>query len=156
VEPKTNIEVLSLDGTSIRFPSPIDKTLRPRGPRMVSALRLPAPRSRGSELYIADANGRNITASPSGVVRDIRRFVADMESGNGPSDCICFGSQRLPANLPDERRRHEFDRLLDEGGDAEMPSWSPDGSFLAFAWKKSGTSRYDIYVQDLSTGKTLS
>jgi len=44
-------------------------------------------------------------------------------------------------------------RVIDEGGDAENPSWSPTGNFLAFAWKKSGNSRFDIYLHDLVTGK---
>jgi TolB protein len=33
------------------------------------------------------------------------------------------------------------------------PAWSADGQFIAFAWQRSKTSNFDIYIHDLSTGK---
>jgi TolB protein len=44
-------------------------------------------------------------------------------------------------------------RLVDEGGEAANPSWSPEGTFLAFAWRKAGSSRFEIFIHDLATGK---
>jgi len=44
-------------------------------------------------------------------------------------------------------------RIIDDGGDAEYPSWSPDGQNIAFAWQKPGTGRYDIYIHNLGTGR---
>jgi TolB protein len=44
------------------------------------------------------------------------------------------------------------ERIINEGGDAENPTWSPDGQFIAFAWKKPAT-HYDIYIHDFVTGR---
>lgn len=152
---ETNIEVLSLDGTSIRFPSPIGQNSAPAWSPDGQRIAFTSTRGgRGSELYIADANGRNISR--------ISPRVASGTSGDlsptwnpATGHQIAFVSDRSGTQqiyrMNDDGT--SLTRLLDEGGDAEMPSWSPDGSFLAFAWKKSGTSRYDIYVQELSTGK---
>mgnify|MGYP001365009617 CR=1 FL=1 len=38
-------------------------------------------------------------------------------------------------------------------GSNEDPAWSPDGQRIAFAWQKSQTSYFDIYVHDLATGR---
>jgi TolB protein len=44
-------------------------------------------------------------------------------------------------------------RVIDDGGTAVNPAWSPDGQRIAFAWQKSRTSYFDIYVHDLATGR---
>ena len=46
-------------------------------------------------------------------------------------------------------------RIVKEGGDADSPSWSPDGSWLAFHWKPRQSDRYDIYVSEVSSGKDM-
>ncbi len=43
-------------------------------------------------------------------------------------------------------------RLVEEGGHAVEPSWSTDGQRIAFAWLKSRTSNFDIYIHDLANG----
>jgi TolB protein len=43
-------------------------------------------------------------------------------------------------------------RLVEEGGHAVEASWSPDGQFIAFAWLKSRTSNFDVYIHDLARG----
>jgi TolB protein len=44
-------------------------------------------------------------------------------------------------------------RLVDEGGHAVGPAWSPDGQRIAFAWQRSRSSNFDIYIHDLGTGR---
>jgi TolB protein len=43
-------------------------------------------------------------------------------------------------------------RILKEGGDSDSVSWSPDGKWLAFHWKPSRSSNYDIFVADVAGG----
>ena len=43
-------------------------------------------------------------------------------------------------------------RILKEGGDSDSVSWSPDGKWLAFNWKPSRSSNYDIFVADVASG----
>ena len=46
-------------------------------------------------------------------------------------------------------------RLITYGGDANGPSWSPNGLFIAFSWGEVGTGAYDIYVINISTGQII-
>ena len=43
-------------------------------------------------------------------------------------------------------------RLIEEGGHAVEATWSPDGQRIAFAWLKTRTSNFDIYIHELATG----
>jgi TolB protein len=153
---ETNIEVISLkDGTSLRFPSPIGQNSAPAWSPDGQRIAFTSTRgNRGSELYVAEANGRNIT-------RIAPRVSAGTSGDLSPTwnpatgHQIAFvsdrsGSQQIYRMNDDGT---SLTRLIDEGGDAEMPAWSRDGNFLAFTWKKSGTSHYDIYILDLIGGK---
>ena len=44
-------------------------------------------------------------------------------------------------------------RLINEGGEAVSPSWSPDGVHLAFSWRRRLTGRFDIYLLDVVSGR---
>jgi TolB protein len=44
-------------------------------------------------------------------------------------------------------------RLVQEGGHAVNAAWSPDGQRIAFAWQRSQTSNFDIYIHELATGR---
>jgi len=41
-------------------------------------------------------------------------------------------------------------RLIEEGGHAVEASWSSDGQRIAFAWMKTRTSNFDIYIHELA------
>jgi TolB protein len=45
-------------------------------------------------------------------------------------------------------------RIIDQGGQAVNPNWSPDGQMIAFAWQKSRTD-FDIYIHNLATGANV-
>jgi TolB protein len=155
----TNIEVISRNGGSpAPFPSPVGFNTTPAwspdGKRVAFAsTRDKHSTSDGPEIYIANSNGTNmsrllprstatgIDTSPVWNPATGRElvFVSDRS-----------GSQQLYRINDDGTNLR---RIIDEGGDAENPSWAPTGSFLAFAWKKSGNSRFDIYLHDLVTGK---
>jgi TolB protein len=43
-------------------------------------------------------------------------------------------------------------RIIDDGGSAVNPAWSPDGQRIAFALQRP-RGYYDIYMHDLGTGR---
>jgi TolB protein len=43
-------------------------------------------------------------------------------------------------------------RVINDGGAAVNPAWSPDGQRIAFAWQRSGAP-FDIYIHELATGR---
>lgn len=42
-------------------------------------------------------------------------------------------------------------RLLQSGGSADSPAWSPNGEYIAFCWKPERAPRFDIFVMDITT-----
>jgi TolB protein len=42
-------------------------------------------------------------------------------------------------------------RITEEGGDAENPVFSPDGTMIAFAWQKPKSGAFDIHLYDRTT-----
>jgi len=154
-----NIEVIPRrGGSSAPFPSPAGLNTTPAwspdGKRIAFASNRDTHRSAdGPEIYIAGSNGTNM-------VRLLPRTTAkgiDTSPVWNPATGreLAFvsdrsGSQQIYRINDDGTNLR---RLIDDGGDAENPSWSPDGNFLAFAWKRSGNSRFDIYIHDLVRGK---
>jgi len=155
----TNIEIIPRrGGTPVPFPSPVGLNTTPAwspdGKRIAFASnRDKHSTADGPEIYIANSNGSNM----------VRLLPRSTSSGIDTSPVwnpatgreLVFvsdrsGSQQLYRINDDGTNLR---RVIDEGGDAENPSWSPTGNFLAFAWKKSGNSRFDIYLHDLVTGK---
>jgi TolB protein len=155
----TNIEVISRNGgSSVPFPSPVGLNTTPSwspdGKRIAFASnRDKHSTADGPEIYIANSNGTNM----------IRLLPRTASSGIDTSPVWNPATGRELAFVSDRSGSQQIyrinddgtnlRRLIDEGGDAENPSWSPTGNFLAFAWKKTGNSRFDIYLYDLVTGK---
>ena len=157
--PVTNVEVMSRKGGShAGFPAPSGHnqtpTWSPDGKRIAFAsTRDKRGSSDGTEIYVADANGQNISRllPRSSASRGIETSpVFNPATGRE----IAFVSDRSGTQqiyrINDDGTN--LRRLIDDGGDAENPSWSPDGNFIAFAWKKSGRG-FDIYLHDLVTGR---
>lgn len=48
----------------------------------------------------------------------------------------------------DEKKQR---RLLQSGGSADSPAWSPNGEYIAFCWKPERAPRFDIFVMDITT-----
>ncbi len=46
-------------------------------------------------------------------------------------------------------------RLITYGGDANAPSWSPNGLFMAYSWGVVETGTYDVYVINIATGQIV-
>jgi TolB protein len=152
----TNIEVISRNGGSaMPFPSPAGLNTTPAwspdGKRIAFASNRDRHATDGTEIYLANANGGNMTRllprSSTGGVIDTSP-VWNPKTGRE----IAFVSDRSRSQqiyrINDDGTN--LRRLIEDGGDAENPSWHPDGNFLAFAWKKPGKG-FDIYIHDLVT-----
>ncbi|MCS6805532.1 MAG: hypothetical protein RMM98_12315 [Acidobacteriota bacterium] len=46
-------------------------------------------------------------------------------------------------------------RLLQNGGSADSPAWSPNGQYIAFCWKPERSPRFDIFVMDITSGEIV-
>ncbi len=148
-----NIEVMSiLDRRVTEFPKPSGTTETPSWSPDASQVAYSAHTAEGTtEIFAADWNGRNskrLTVSKKGTIN-----ISPTWSKTGRQ--IAFVSDRSGTQqiyIMDAEGTN-VQRLIDEGGDAENPSWSPDGQFIAFAWKRRNSGRYDIYIHDLARGQ---
>jgi len=155
----TNIEIIPRrGGPSVPFPSPVGLNTTPAWSPDGKRIAFASNRDRhssgdGPEIYVANSNGTNM----------IRLLPRPTSRGIDTSPVWNPATGRELAFVSDRSGTQQIyrinddgtnlRRIIDDGGDAENPSWSPDGNFLAFAWKRSGNSRFDIYLHDLVTGR---
>jgi TolB protein len=149
---KWEISIYSfIDGSRLHFPEfnsfASTPAISPDGTEVAFSLRTP----RGdTDLYVSKLDGSNRrditnnpaidnapTWSPSGKQL---AFESDREGGVAQI-YICDSDG---ANVR---------RIIKEGGDADSPAWSPDGRWIAFHWKPHLSTRYDIFLAEVSTGK---
>jgi TolB protein len=102
------------------------------------------------EIYVADWNGKNmrrLTVNKGVDVSPVWNPKTGLE--------IAFTSDRngSPQIYIMDADGTNVRRLVEEGGHAVNASWSPDGQNIAFAWQRSKTSNFDIYVHNLATGR---
>ncbi len=102
-----------------------------------------------TEIYVADWNGKNlrrltvskaVNVSPTWNPRTGHQLAFTSDRGGSPQIYI----------MDDDGTN--IKRLVEEGGHAVEPSWSSDGQRIAFAWLKSRTSNFDIYIHELVNG----
>jgi TolB protein len=102
-----------------------------------------------TEIYVADWNGKNL-----------RRLTVTKAVNVSPTwnpktgHSLAFTSDRSgsPQIFIMDDDGTNVRRLVEEGGHAVEASWSPDGERIAFAWLKTRTSNFDIYIHELATG----
>ena len=145
------LEILSqLDRRPLPFPAFEGTNTTPAGSPDGGQLAFSSSKDGNMEIYVSDWNGRNprrltnspkIDMSPAWNIKTGRQiaFMSDRS-----------GSQQIYIMDTDGSN---VEQLIREGGDAENPSWSPDGQNIAFAWQRTGTGKYDIYIHNLATGK---
>ncbi|MDD5542134.1 MAG: Tol-Pal system beta propeller repeat protein TolB [Acidobacteriia bacterium] len=102
------------------------------------------------DIYVSDSHGR-----------DLRRLTFSVHHGNNSpvwnpvtGSQIAFVSDRsgIAQLYVMDADGSNVQRLVSEGGWVDAPSWSPDGQFIAFMWKrKSEGGNFDIYILELAS-----
>lgn len=147
-----DIEIVSrVDRRSYTFPRAGGTTTTPSWSPDGSKIAFASSRDGSdTEIYIADWNGRNMRRLTVSKGVDISpvwnprtgREIAFVSDRNGTAQIYIMDAEGTNAR-----------RIINDGGTAVNPAWSPDGQRIAFAWQRSRTSYFDIYVHDLATGR---
>jgi len=102
-----------------------------------------------TEIYVAEWNGKNmrrltvtkaVNVSPTWNPRTGHEIAFTSDRNGSPQIYI----------MDDDGTNVK--RLVEEGGHAVEASWSPDGERIAFAWLKTRTANFDIYIHELASG----
>lgn len=106
------------------------------------------------EIYLSDSHGRNL-----------QRLTYSVHSGNNSPAWnpktgaqIAFISDRsgIAQLYVMDSDGSNVMRMIDEGGWVDSPSWSPDGQFVAFMWKRKGEGgNFDIYILEVATRRWI-
>lgn len=105
------------------------------------------------EIYVSNADGsglQRLTFGPGASTTNIAP-VWNPKTGNQ----IAFVSDRSgsPQIYTMNSDGTNLVRLLTAGGNADAPTWSPDGLSIAFTWAVVETGTFDIYVINVATGQ---
>lgn len=151
-----DIEILSrIDHRPYTFERAGGNTFTPAWSPDGSKIAFATSRDGGSpEIYVADWNGKNLHRLTMGKTSTSNNSpVWNPKTGRE----IAFISDRsgTPQIYIMDSDGTNVRRLIEEGGHMDEPSWSPDGERIAFAWQRTRTSNFDIYVHELATGKNV-
>jgi len=106
-----------------------------------------------AQLYIANADGTGFRRlTNSGVIE----VEAKINPKTGLDLVDVSGRSGLPQVYKMNMEGTDVQRLSAGTGEATNPSWSPDGTHIAFAWTKGfEPGNYNIFVMDVITRDTL-
>jgi len=103
------------------------------------------------EIFVSDANGANpkrVTAFAGSDVSPV------WNPKTGAQIAFVSGRSGLPQIYVTDQDGTNTQRLTDQGY-AVSPSWSPNGQFLTFAWKRNygpgAPGGQDIYIMDIAS-----
>ena len=148
--PGPQITIVSASGDRHSFQQPsIANSVpawSPDGKSIVYASR----RDEDTEIYIADADGRNARRLTNSRGIDTSPVF---NPATGRRIAFVSGRSGTPQIFTMASDGTDVQRLTEEGGDAENPAYSPDGRMIAFAWQKPEAGNFDIYIYDTTTQK---
>jgi TolB protein len=106
-----------------------------------------------AQLYIANADGTGFRRlTNSGVIE----VEAKINPKTGLDLVDVSGRSGLPQVYKMNMEGTDVQRLSAGTGEATNPSWSPDGTHIAFAWTKGfEPGNYNIFVMDVITRDTV-
>jgi TolB protein len=106
-----------------------------------------------AQLYMANADGTNFhRLTNSGVIE----VEAKINPKTGTDLVDVSGRSGLPQVYKMNIEGTDVERLSAGTGEATNPSWSPDGSHIAFAWTKGfEPGNYNIFVMDVVNRETV-
>jgi TolB protein len=149
--PRPQVEIVSVTGGRQSFAQASGVTnsipaWSPDGNSIVYVSR----RDGDSEIYLADADGRNARR-----LTNSRGIDTSPVFNPATGRRLAFVSERsgTPQIYTMNSDGTDVLRVTQEGGDAENPAYSPDGTMIAFAWKKSRTDHFEIFVYEIATQK---
>ena len=147
----SQIEILSSTGEKYPFSQPTGfanniPSWSPDGKSIVYT----SYRNGNAEIYWADADGSNpkrLTNSPT------IDTSPSINPATGSQIAFISGRSGTPQLYTMDSDGTNVVRITEEGGDAENPAYSPDGSMIAFAWQKPKSNGFDIYLYDIRMRK---
>ena len=106
-----------------------------------------------AQLYMANADGTDFRrVTNSGVIE----VEAKINPKTGTDLVDVSGRSGLPQVYKMNIEGTDVQRLSAGTGEATNPSWSPDGSHIAFAWTKGfEPGNYNIFVMDVVSKETV-
>lgn len=109
--------------------------------------------SNSTQLYVASLDGSTIRQLTNlrGVIHSSPRW----NPRTGRQIAFISNLSGTPQIYIVDADGANLHRVLDRGGFADSPAWSPDGRLLAFAWRPPGASRFDIFLMDVATGQIV-
>src|SRR4051794_7969249 len=138
-------------GRLVQFPSFGGTNLSPAWSPDGSKLAFSSSRSTDPEIYISDSNGGNLKRITAFKGPDVS---PTWNPKTGAQIAFVSGRTGLPQIYTMDVDGTNVQRMTDEGY-AVSPSWSPNGQFLAFAWRRNygpgAPGGWDIYVMDIAT-----
>jgi TolB protein len=151
---KSGWEILmfSIDlNRTVSFPHFGGTNLSPAWSPDGTRLALSSSRGGHSEIYVCDASGANLHAMTTGRGLDVS---PTWNRKTGAQIAFVDDSTRLPQIYTMEADGTNQQRMTDQGY-AVDPNWSPNGQFLAMAWKRNygpgEPGSRDIYLMDVAS-----
>jgi len=154
--PGPQIGMYSLElGRNVAFPRFAGTNQTPAWTPDGNKLAFSSSMSGQSEIYIADVNGigpHRVTAYKGGNTAPV------FNPKTGTQMAFVSGRTGLPQIYTADIDGSNEQRLTEQGY-AVSPSWSPNGQFLAFAWRRNygpgAPGGQDIYVMELASKKWI-
>jgi TolB protein len=109
--------------------------------------------SNSLQLYVADIKSGNIRQLTN--TRSVVYTSPRWNPRTGREIALISDQSGSPQIYVVDSEGGNTRRLLDKGGWADSPSWSPNGQYLAFTWRPPGLSSFDIFIMDIPSGQIV-